>query len=127
LNFRKTIRERFPDAVFRFESTLRIVCSAETAAERIRARLAFGERGPTQETVFQIGVELDQASDVEIMLTNDSSLECFEQKVDAVMHILDWGFETEASTVDMIRRLQQLRMDGIAFADKFLDAKMSQA
>jgi predicted kinase len=124
------LRRRFRDIAKNVDAnvtTLRIVCSAETAAERIRARLAFGERGPTQETVFQIGVELDQASDVEIMLTNDSSLECFEQKVDAVMHILDWGFETEASTVDMIRRLQQLRMDGIAFADKFLDAKMSQA
>jgi predicted kinase len=108
-------------------TTLRIVCSAETAAERIRARLAFGERGPTQETIFQIGAELDQASDIEIMLTNNLSLECFHQKADAVMHILDWGSETEASTTDMIRRLGQLGMDGIGFADKFLDAKMSQA
>jgi predicted kinase len=108
-------------------TTLRIACSAETAAERIRARLAFGERGPTQETIEQIGAELDQASDIEIMLTNDLSLERFHQKVDAVMHILDWGSETEASTVDMIRRLGQLGTDGIAFADKFLDAKMSQA
>jgi predicted kinase len=108
-------------------TTLRIVCSAETAAERIRARLAFGERGPTQETIFQIGTELDQASDIEITLMNNLSLECFYQKIDAVMPILDWGSENEASTVDIIRRLEQLGMDGIAVADKFLDAKMSQA
>jgi predicted kinase len=108
-------------------TTLRIVCSAETAAERIRARFAFGERGPTQETIFQIGAELDQANDIEIMLTNNSSLECFDQKVDAVMHILDWDSKNGTSTADVIRRLQQLRMDGVAFTHKFLDAKMSQA
>jgi predicted kinase len=124
------LRSRFRDIAKNVDAnvtTFRIVCFAETAAERIRARLAFGERGPTQETIEQIGAELDQANDIEIMLTNNLSLECFFQKVDAVLHILDWGSETEASTVDMIRRLQQLRMDGIAFADKFLDAKMSQA
>ena len=102
---------------------LRVVCSAGMAAERIRARLAFGERGPTQETISQIGAELDQASDIEIMLTNNLSLQCFYQKVDAVMHIFDWASENEASSADMIRRLEQLGMDGIAFADKFLDGK----
>jgi predicted kinase len=104
-------------------TTLRVVCTAETAAERIRARLVFGERGPTQETLFQISAELDQASDIEIVLTNNLSLECFYQKVDAVMHILDWGSENEASTAEMMRRLEQLGMDGVGFADKFLGAK----
>ena len=107
-------------------TTLRIVCSAKTAAERIRARLAFGERGPTQETIFQIGAELDQASDIEIVLTNNLSLERFYKKVDAIMHILDWGSEKDASTADIVRRLKQIGMDGIAFADNFVDAR-SQA
>jgi predicted kinase len=119
------LRRRFRDIAKNVDAnvtTLRIVCSAETAAERIRARLAFGERGPTQETISQIAAELDQASDIEITLTNDLSVECFYQKVDAVMHILDWGSKNEASTADMTRRLEQLGADGIAFADKFLDA-----
>jgi predicted kinase len=108
-------------------TAVRIVCSAETAAERIRARFAFGERGPNQETISQIAAELDQASDIDIMLTNKLSLECFYQKIDAVMPILVSGSENEAPGVDMARRLEQLGMDGIAVADKFLDAKMSHA
>jgi predicted kinase len=120
------LRGRFRDIAKKVgakATILRVVCSAETAAERIRARFAFGEPGPNQETISQIDAELDQASDIEITLMNNLSLECFYQKVDAVMHILDWGSENEASTVDMIRRLEQLGMDGITFADKFLDAK----
>ena len=106
-------------------TTIRVVCASETAAERIRARLAFGERGPTQEKISQIGAELDQASDIEIILTNDLSLEHFYQKVDAVMHILDWGSENEATPKETIHRLKQLGMEGIAIADKLLDAKSS--
>jgi predicted kinase len=124
------LRKRFLDIaknVAAKVTTLRIVCPAETAAERIRARLAFGERGPTQETISQISAELDQASDIDIMLMNNSSLEHFYQKVDTVMRILDCASQDEASAVDMIRRLEQLGMDGIVATDKFLDAKTSQA
>jgi predicted kinase len=106
-------------------TTLRIVCSPETAAERIRARRAFGERGPTHETILQISAELDQANDIEIVLTNDSSLEYFDQKVDAVMRIFDWGSENEAYTKETIHRLEKLGMEGIAIAGKLLDAKSS--
>jgi predicted kinase len=92
---------------------LRIVCSAQTASERIRARLESGERGPTQETIFQIGAELDQASDIEIILTNDLSLDHFYQRVDAVMQFIDWVSENEASTAEMMRRLEQLGGTGL--------------
>ena len=102
---------------------LRIVCSVETAAERIRARLAFGERGPTQEAIFQIGAELDQASDIDIMLTNDLSLDRFYQRVDAVMHVVHWASENEVPMAEMMRRLEQLRMDGVAFVGKFSEAQ----
>jgi predicted kinase len=124
------LRKRFRDIAKNAgakATILRVVCSAEKAAERIRARFAFGERGPTQETISQIGAVLDQASDVQIMLTNNLSLEHFYQKVDAVMNIFDWSSESEASTADMMRQMEQLGIDGIALADKFLDAKMSQA
>jgi predicted kinase len=120
------LRRRFRDIAKNADAnatTLRIVCTAETASERIRARLAFGERGPTQETILQISAELDQASDIEIMLTNDLSLDHYHQRVDAVMHVVDWASENEASTAEMMRRLEQLGMDGVAFADKFLDAQ----
>jgi predicted kinase len=123
------LRRRFRDIaknVGANATTLRIVCSAETAAERIRARLESGERGPTQETIFQIGAELDQASDIEIALTNNLSLECFYQKVDAVMHILNWSSESDASTADMMLRLEQLGMDGIALACKFFGREISK-
>jgi predicted kinase len=107
-------------------TTLRIVCSAETAAERIRARLASGERGPTQETISQIGAELDQASDIDIVLTNNLSSEYFYQRVDTVMNTLNSSCESDASTSDMMRRLEQLGMDGIALACKSLGREISE-
>jgi hypothetical protein len=39
------------------------------------------------------------------------------------MCVIDWASENEASTAEMMRRLEQLGMDGVAFADKFLDAQ----
>jgi predicted kinase len=120
------LRRRFRDIAKNANAnvtTLRIVCSTETAAERIRARLAFGEQGPTQEAIFQIAGELDQASDIEIMLTNDLSLDHFYERADAVMHVVDWASENEASTAEMMRRLEQLGIDGVAFADNFPDVQ----
>jgi predicted kinase len=113
------LRKRFRDIAESSEAsatTLRIVCSAETAADRVRARLANGERGPTLETISRIDAELDRANDVEIMLINNLSLEHFYRKADAVMQALDWACENDASNADIARRLDHLGIAGFAAA-----------
>ncbi len=120
------LRERFRDIaknVGASATILRIVCSADTAAARVRARLALGERGPTQEAISQIDAELDRASDIEIVLTNNLSLDNFYQKVDAVMRILNWSSENDASIADITRRLEQLGINGLAGGANFMEAK----
>jgi predicted kinase len=66
-------------------TTIRIVCSVDTAAERVRSRLANGERGPTENAIRQIEAELNRATGIDITVRNDSSLDEFYQKIDAVM------------------------------------------
>ena len=120
------LRERFRDIaknVGANATILRIVCPADTAAERVRARLALGERGPSQEAISQIDAELDRANDIEIVLTNNLSLDNFYQKVDAVMRILNWSSENDASIADITRRLEQLGINGLAGAANFMEAK----
>jgi predicted kinase len=69
--------------------TLRILCPIETAAKRIRSRLASGERGPTEKAIHQIEAELNRASDIDSVLTNDSSVEHFHQRVDEWIQVLE--------------------------------------
>jgi predicted kinase len=64
---------------------LRIVCPIETAATRIRSRHLSGERGPNQEAMLQIDAELNRANDIDIIVTNETSIEHFQQRVDAVI------------------------------------------
>ena len=73
--------------------TLRIVCPIETAAKRIRSRLASGERGPSEKAIRQIEAELNRASDFDSVLTNDSSVEYFHQRVDEWIQVLECGSE----------------------------------
>jgi predicted kinase len=86
-------------------TTLRIVCPIKTAAKRVHSRLAFGERGPTANAMLQIDTELNRASDIDIVLTNDSSVEHFHQRVDAVIQVLEWASDHDASTAAIIQRL----------------------
>jgi predicted kinase len=79
-------------------TTLRIVCPVETAAKRIRSRLASGERGPTEKAILQIDAELNQARDIDAVLTNDSSVEHFNRRVDEVIQALELGSDHDAST-----------------------------
>jgi predicted kinase len=72
-------------------TTVRIVCPIKIAAKRVHLRLAFGERGPSEEAIGRIDAELSRASDVDIELTNESSLEHFHQQIDAVMLALSSG------------------------------------
>jgi predicted kinase len=77
-------------------TTLRIVCPVETAANRIRARLALGERGPDEEAILQIADALNGADDIDLVLTNDSSMEDFHRRIDAVLEPLILAARTKA-------------------------------
>jgi len=81
-------------------TTLRIGCPVETAAMRVRARMALGENGPTVEAIRQINFELNRASDIDIVLTNASSVEHFQRRIDATIQTLEWG-------ADHVARLQR--------------------
>ena len=89
-------------------TTLRILCPIETAAQRVRARLASGERGPTADAMRQIDAELNRAREIDVLVANDSSLEHFHRQVDALLQALEWGAEHDASTASIMQRFQQL-------------------
>jgi dephospho-CoA kinase len=76
-------------------TTLRVVCPVETAAKRIRARLALGERGPDEKAIRQIEDGLNRADDIDLVLTNDSSMEDFHRQIDVMLQPL-----VESSVVD---------------------------
>ena len=69
-------------------TTLRVVCPVKTAAKRIRTRLALGERGPDEKAIRQIKDGLNRADDIDVVLTNDSSMEDFHRRIDAVLEPL---------------------------------------
>jgi predicted kinase len=69
-------------------TTLRVVCPVETAAKRIRARLALGERGPDEKAIRQIEDGLNRADDIDLVLTNDSFTEDFHRRIEAVLEPL---------------------------------------
>jgi len=78
-------------------TTLRVVCPVETAAKRIRARLALGERGPDEKAIRQIEDGLNRAADIDLVLTNDSSMEDFHRRIDAVLEPLTLAASAKAS------------------------------
>jgi predicted kinase len=82
-------------------TTVRLVCSVETAAKRIRSRRAIGERGPNEKAILQIDAELNRASDIDMVLTNDSSLEEFRRRIDALIPGLEGGADHHESTAAM--------------------------
>jgi predicted kinase len=69
-------------------TTLRVACSVETAAKRISARLALGERGPDEKAIRQIADGLNGADDIDLVLTNDSSMKDFHRRIEAVLEPL---------------------------------------
>jgi predicted kinase len=69
-------------------TTLRVVCPVKTAAKRICARLALGERGPDEKAIRQIEDGLNGADDIDLVLPNDSSTEDFHRRIEAVLEPL---------------------------------------
>ena len=94
-------------------TTLRIVCPSEAAAKRVRMRNASGERGPTEKAIRQIDAELSRASDIDVVLTNDASIEHFHRRADAMMEFLVWGSDREPP-------------DAAAFAERFDELAASE-
>jgi predicted kinase len=66
-------------------TTLRIACPAELAARRVLARRAEGENGPDEAAIRGISAELDRAGDVDVVISNDASIELLRQRADAMM------------------------------------------
>jgi predicted kinase len=64
---------------------VRISCSAEIAADRVLARRAEGENGPNEAAIRHISAELDRADDVELIISNDGSIELLCKRADALM------------------------------------------
>jgi predicted kinase len=95
-------RKRFRDIATSSGSivtTVRIVCTPERAAKRIRSRRAIGEPGPNEEAILQIDAALDRASDIDMVLTNESSAEDFYRDIDVLMQALECGSEGSECTV----------------------------
>jgi|SRR5579862_518287 len=65
--------------------TLHVVCPIETAARRVRSRIASGERGPTEKGIERIDAALSRANDIDAVLTNDTSIENFYRQFDAMI------------------------------------------
>jgi predicted kinase len=110
-------RKRFRDIATSFGAsvmTLRIVCPIETAAIRVRSRRALGERGPSETAISQIDAELNRARDIDIALTNASSVDDFHRRADAVIEVLELDWDHDASTTAIKRRLEKLAIDKIA-------------
>jgi predicted kinase len=119
-------RRRFRDIAIRAGAsvtTLRVVCPIGTAAMRVRARLALGERGPTADAMVQIDAELNRATDIDAVLTNDSLAEHFHRQVDALLQALEWGAQRDASNATIIQRFQVLVTDKPALASDVVGPK----
>jgi predicted kinase len=83
-------------------TTLRVVCPVEIAAKRIRARLALGERGPDEKAIQQIADGLHSADDIDLVLTNNSSIEDFHRRIDAVLEPLIVAATESKRTTGMV-------------------------
>jgi predicted kinase len=79
-------RQRFREIAANCGATatiIRIACGIETAAERICSR--HGERGPDETALRQIDAEINQATDIDVVLANDTSVADFCRQSDLLM------------------------------------------
>ncbi len=84
--FRDMALERGADA-----TTVRVSCPVATAAERVRARRALGERGPGEDAIRRIDAELDQARGIDAVLTNEGTVEDYHRRIDRLIEALAAG------------------------------------
>ena len=69
-------------------TTIRIACPVSIAASRVRARIAQGEHGPTERAIQHIDTELDRANDIDIVISNDATIERFRRRADEIKESL---------------------------------------
>src|SRR5215831_504699 len=100
-------------------------CDQLCVAQRVCSRLASGERGPTADVIRQIDAELNRASQIDAILTNESSVEHFHRQVDALLQALELGAEHDASNASIMQRLQQLATGKSALIGDVVGAKAS--
>jgi predicted kinase len=77
-------------------TTLRIMCPSDKAAGRVRERIADGGHGPSERAIRRINAELDQASDIDMVINNTSSVAHFCQRADKIMGTLLSCFDSRA-------------------------------
>jgi predicted kinase len=96
-------------------TVLRILCPSEAAAKRVHLRTASGERGPTENAIRQIEAELNRASGIDVVLTNDVSIEHFHRRADAMMEFLVWGSDREPpDAAAFVERFDELAASELA-------------
>ena len=78
-------------------TTLRVACPVAVAAERVRARLATGERGPDAPSIAGIDAELSRATDIDAVVPNDAAVEDLYRRVDALLSGAGAGQATSAT------------------------------
>ena len=83
-------------------TTLRIGCPVETAAQRVRSRIARGEGGPSEETIRQIDDVLNRASEIDAVLINDTSIEHFHQQIDTIIQSLESASDSDTPAAAVI-------------------------
>lgn len=83
-------------------TTVRIGCPVGTAAQRVRSRIALGERGPSEEAIRQIDDVLNRASEIDAVLTNDTSIEHFHQQIDTMIQSLESASDSDTPAAAVI-------------------------
>jgi len=73
----------------------------------------------------QIDAELNRASQIDAILTNESSVEHFHRQVDALLQALELGAEHDASNASIMQRFQQLATGKSALIGDVVGAKAS--
>ena len=79
--------------------------------------------GPTADVMRQIDAELNRASQIDAILTNESSVEHFHRQVDALLQALELGAEHDASNASIMQRFQQLATGKSALIGDVVGAK----
>jgi len=73
--------------------------------------------------MVRIDAELNRATDIDAVLTNDSSAEHFHREVEALLQALEWGAEHDASNASIMQRFQVLVTDKPALAGDLVGSK----
>lgn len=119
-------RRRFRDIAREMSArviTLRVVCPAATAAERVRVRRAHGERGPTEQAIRQIDAELNQANDIDGHLTNDTTIDDFFRRADTIMKFLVRDSQFDPAAMELIEDFERLAVHELARVRALIDPR----